>query len=141
MGRKGRDKVLEFIDTTVALGQRVLASELKLDDQRAREVATLIVHQIVFTYGKTYMYVPEAIDIELTKRDEEIWVKYNRDGPVAGDRPYAKKFSRDRVEELAAEYGLCTVQIYNILRLQYQRQVADRQGTLAGFEEPDSSRP
>lgn len=90
-----------------------------------------IAQEVCWRNAKTIIYVPEALDFVLTKRDEKIWAEYQQDGPGPNG---AGKFTGARVEELAIEYKLTVQQIYNIIRLMRRREVAERQGVLPGLE-------
>lgn len=72
---------------------------------------------------------PRGAGLELTRRDEEIWADYQTDGPEG-----ARKFTPDRVQQLATQHNLSLPQIYNIIRLMKRQEVADRQGVLPGFD-------
>lgn len=128
-GRKGRRKPYKLVDDIVTVGSKELIEQLGVPVEQAREIMRHIAHEVCFMNAKSLIYVPEALDFELTKRDEEIWVQYQIDGPDG-----ARKFSAHRVEQLAQERNLTAQQIYNILRLMRRREVADRQGVLPGID-------
>lgn len=133
MGRKQREKLLQFVDDLVANGAAVITGMLGVGDAAAREAATELARRMCAQYARSYMYVPTDIDFELSDRDKEIWRKYGEVGPGQhGARPY----TRDRVDELAVEYSITSTQIYNIIRLMRKLELAQRQGTLPGFEPP-----
>lgn len=127
--RKGRRKgVYQFIDDMVDVCSRVMTSASGIPEAQARELAHEMAVQMCFHYARTTMYVPAALDLQLSERDEEIWRKYGTDSGTA--RPY----SAARVAELAAEHQLTTVQIYNIVRQAKSREIARRQQRLPGFD-------
>lgn len=131
MGRKQRTKLLQFVDDLVAQATKAMTASLDVSEEAAKVVATDIAHRICSQYGRSYMYVPTDLDFELSARDKEIWRKYGEDGP--GERG-ARRWTRDRVDELATEYDLTPQQIYNIVRLMHRLEVKDRQGNLPGLE-------
>jgi hypothetical protein len=131
MGRKSRQKLYQFVDALVETGQRALVGgSLVEDPDRAREVMREIAHSICHQYARSVLYVPADLEFALSRRDQDIWAKYSQDGPEG-----ARKFSPQRVAQLADEYKLTTVQIYCICKLMQRREVESRQGRLPGLEE------
>lgn len=128
-GRTGRRRPYQLVDDMVSVGSKELIEQFSLPDEQAREVMRQIAHKVCYLNAKSIIYVPEDLDFELTKRDEQIWLDYQQDGPEG-----ARKFSPHRVEQLAHEHNLTTQQIYNIIRLMRRREVAERQGVLPGLE-------
>lgn len=128
MGRKQREKLLQFVDDAVAHSVAVL-TELGMPEEAARLAGTEITRRICGAYGKTYMYVPSDDDFKRDARDREIWAKYGQDGPDG-----VRRYTRDRVDQLASEYGLTTQQLYNIVRLQQHLEMGSRQATLPSIE-------
>ena len=131
MSRKKREKLLQFVDDLQAHSIKVL-TKMGVPEPTAKDAATDIAQRICAQYGRSYMYVPTDLDFKLAARDVELWVKYGQDGPPP---TCAKKYSRDRVEELAEEYELTSQQMYCILRLMHRQEVSSRQGVLPGLEE------
>lgn len=130
MGRKGREKLLQFVDHLVATAEQVLGEELKVEKDRARAAGTEIARRICAQYGKTFMYVPSALPFELTERDREIWAEYSTDGPDG-----AKRYTRDRVDQIASARNLSPQHVYSIVKLMHQVEMARVQAGLP-FEEP-----
>lgn len=128
-GRTGRRRPYQLVDDIVSVGSKELTEQFSIPEAIAREAMRQIAHKVCFLNKKSIIYVPEDLDFELTKRDEEIWVEYQTDGPDG-----ARKFTPHRVDQLAAEHDLSTQQIYNIIRLMRRREVAERQGVLPGLE-------
>lgn len=128
-GRTGRRRPYQLVDDMVSVGSKELTDQLGVPTEQAREVMRQIAHQVCYMNAKCMIYVPEDLDFELSKRDEQIWIQYQIDGPEG-----ARKFTAHRVEQLAQEHGLTTQQIYNILRLMKRREVAARQGVLPGLD-------
>lgn len=135
MGRHGRKRPYQLIDDIVTVGTKELISQVSMPETQAAEVMRQIAHQVCFMNAKMTIYIPEALELKLSKRDEDIWAEYQVDGPAP---TCARKFSPARIEELATQHNLTVVQIYNILRLMKKREVAARQGVLPGIE-PASS--
>lgn len=131
MGRKGDDRLYQFVDDLVAVGARELVAQLGPDEATAREVMRTVAHDICTMYARSYMYVPVDMEFELSARDKDIWRKYGEDSATA------RKFTPARIAELATEYCITTMQIYCITRLMRKREAAarekdfaDRQGDL-----------
>lgn len=134
-GRKGRKKLIAFVDNLVSLGAMTLRDEHGLADNEARETMRSIANSICALYGRSYMYVPMDLDFKLIKRDHEIWGKYTTNSSTA------RRHTPERVKELAAEYDVTREHMYCILRLMRvqeraasERDFAARQGTLPGIE-------
>ena len=129
-GRSGRRKLYQFVDALVETGTREIVSQLPFEDEeRAREVMRQIAHAICHQYGRSVLYVPAELEFTLDRRDAEIWGKYGQDGPDG-----ARKYSPQRVAQLAEEYRLTTVHVYAICRLAQRREIEGRQGRLPGLE-------
>ena len=135
MGRKGKKKLYQFLDDLVAIGVRELGLNADMPEERARTLMTDIAHGICFQYARSYMYVPADLEFKLSQRDKEIWRTYQQDSAAA------RKFTPARIAELAEEYRLTTVQIYNIIRLLRSQEQEARathflalQGTLPGLD-------
>lgn len=124
-GRKGEDKLYEFVDSLISVGARELVAQLGPDEATAREVMRTVAHDICRLYARSYMYVPVDMEFELSARDIDIWRKYGTESAAS------RKFSPARIAELATEYSITTMQIYCIVRLMRKREFADRQGELA----------
>ncbi len=126
MGRKSRQRLYQFVDALVETGVRKLVSDIPIkDDADARSVMREIAHAICSQYARSVLYVPADLDFVLNKRDAEIWSKYGSDGEAG-----ARKYSPQRVAQLASEYRLTTVQIYCIVRLMQRRELEARQARL-----------
>lgn len=130
-GRRGRKRPYQLVDDIVTVGARALVAQLQLPEEQAQEMMRQIAHEVCFLNAKNIIYVPEALDFELSKRDIKIWADYQVDGPEG-----ATKFTAARVEQLADEHKLTVQQIYNIIRLMKKREIAGRQGVLPGLEHP-----
>lgn len=130
MGRKSRQKLYQFVDALVETGVRSLVGEAVIEDpERAREVMREIAHSICHQYARSVLYVPADLEFKLSQRDLVIWADYVQDGPDG-----VRKFSPQRVAQLADEHKLTTVQIYCICKLMQRREMEARQGRLPGIE-------
>ncbi|HOW49980.1 MAG TPA: Mor transcription activator family protein [Rubrivivax sp.] len=135
MGRKSRQRLYQFVDALVETGARKLvADELLADSDMARSVMREIAHSICNQYARSMLYVPADLEFSLSKRDVELWEKYGSDG-AGGER----KFSPQRVAQLADEYRLTTQQIYCILRLMSRRELEARQSCIPGLDSVDDA--
>lgn len=119
----------KLIDDMVSVGAQRMVEQLGLAQESAEELMTQIAHDVCFLNAKQLIYVPEALDIKLSKRDESIWDEYQKDGPDG-----ARKFTVARAEQLAAQHSLSLTQIYNIVRVMRRRDLVDRQTLLPGLE-------
>jgi len=121
----------EFVDDLVRIGAAELVATAGLGAEQARTVMARIADGIVTHYARSTMYVPAAFGT----RNQEIWRKYGEPGPAGpGGQLGASPYTRQRVVELAAEYGLTERQIYSILTVMRARELATMQPTLPGFE-------
>jgi Mor family transcriptional regulator len=132
MARKGEDKLYAFVDDLVNLGTRRMVDMLDLEEESARTLMRVVAHDICVQYARSNMYVPLDMEFELSQRDKDLWAQYGEDSATA------RKFTPDRVAELAEAYRITTVQCYCILRLMRTREQAarrrdfeERQGVLA----------
>lgn len=131
-GRPGRKRPYQLVDDMVTVGAKELMEQLQVPEERAKELMRQIAHQVCYLNARCIIYVPAALDFQLSQRDEQIWAAYQQDGPPP---TCARKYSAARVEELAAEHHLTAVQIYNIIRLMKRCEVASRQGVLPGLDQ------
>ena len=124
----GDRKLYQFVDALIEIGEGEIVRALKVDAEQAREVMREVAHGICFRYGRTTLYVPADLQFGLSKRDEEIWRQYGLPGPD-GSRPYTAA----RVAQIAEEYKLTSVRIYQIVKTMQARELAARQGELEGL--------
>lgn len=130
MGRKSRQKLYQFVDALVETGTRAMLADAAIaDPDRARELMREIAHSICHQYARSVLYVPADLEFALSKRDMAMWEQYGSDGPDG-----ARKFSPQRVAQLADQHKLTTVQVYAILKLMQRREIEGRQGVLPGIE-------
>lgn len=100
MARRGTTRSAELVVRLVDLGTRTLVDQCGMGEQQAREAMREIAHNLAREYGGTYMYVPKDQELELTKRDLEIY----------------ERLQGGNANELAREYNLSVQQIYSINR-------------------------
>lgn len=134
MGRRQREKLLAFVEAVVSEGVSILTTR-GMAEVDARQAATELAKRICWRYGKSYMYVPASLELERDERDVEIWRQYGVDGPDG-----ARRYTRDRAEQLAEQNQLTIQQIYSIVRLQKHLELVARQVPLDGFEHPKNPR-
>jgi len=125
MGRKSNEKLYQFVDALISTGAREIKQSLGVDEDKARALMREIAHSICFQYARSYMYVPADLEFQLTKRDEEIWQEYGQDGPDG-----ARKYSPQRIAQIADARRLTTQHLYCIVRIMQKRELASRQGQL-----------
>lgn len=132
MGRRQREKLLVFVEAVVSEGVSILTGG-GMPEEMARQAATQLAKRLCWRFGKSYMYVPASVEFERTERDAEIYRQYGEDGPDG-----ARRFTRDRAEQLAEQHDLTVQQIYAIRRLQHHLELTARQAPLPapGFEHP-----
>lgn len=111
MGRKAVNKVPAFVDALVEVGVRRLQRLPACKPDEAHEVMGDIAAEICHIYAKSQMYVPANLEGERQKRDALIREQYAVDGPTG-----AGKFSAERLQEVARDYGLTTAHAYVIVR-------------------------
>ncbi len=130
MGRRQREKLLVFVEAVVSEGVSILTDK-GMAEAEARRAATALAKRICWRFGKSYMYVPAAIEFARDERDAEIYAAYSVDGPDG-----TKRYTRDRADQLAEQHNLTVKQIYAIVRLQKHLELTRRQEALPGFEHP-----
>lgn len=133
MGYSPRKKPLQFVADLVDEGVRELTTTGKLEEPSAREMMRSIARAICFRYGRQRLYIPADLEFELTQRDKEIWRGYGQDTATSC------KFTPGRVAELADEYRLSTVHIYNVLNRMREIELAARK--LQSREDQDARKP
>lgn len=134
MGRREREKVLAFVETVVSEGTALLTKR-GMAEAEAQAVAVELAKRICWRHAKSWMYVPAALDFGRDDRDAEIYAAYGTDGPDG-----ARRFTKDRAEQLAAEHGFTVQHVYRIVRLQKHLEMVARQTPLDGFEHPKNPR-
>lgn len=126
-------RVYEFVDNLVRLGKAQLVERLAIEPPEAEEVMTAIAHAMILESARFHIYVPVAIELQLSPRNEAIWNEYSTPGPE-GARP----FSTARISQLARKHQLTERQIYKIIDVWRAREMAHKQPELPGFEGAES---
>ena len=126
MGRKGNDKVYALVDDLVNIGTVELGT-IGITLEKAQDAMRNIANALCFRYARTILYVPANLELQLGRRDEQIYQQHGQDGPDG-----ARKYSAQRVAQLAEEHKLTTVHVYAIIKLMTRRETARRQGHLFG---------
>ena len=129
MGRKKRDRVLQFVDDLVANTVHVLTRSLGVESEKARAAGEELAHMLCAQYARANLYIPTDLDFRLTDRDRDLWQAYQTYGP-----DNVRPFTRDRVDQLAELYEITPQQVYNIIRMMKKAEMAERQWTLPGLE-------
>lgn len=127
--RQGERRLYKFVDDLVRIGAREIRGELGTDDKRARDIALQIANSVCLEYARFHVYVPACVELQLDPRNQAIWDQYGQPGPDG-----ARAYSPDRIAQLAAEHSLTDRQIYSILAVMRERELATRQGVLQGFD-------
>jgi Mor family transcriptional regulator len=127
MTRRGLKAFPAFVDAVVATATSVLQKQGSLSEKAAKAAAFSIACALCDQFQRTHIYVPRFNEPKLADRDEAILLAYEKPGPD-GVRPY----TGDRVHQIAAEYGLSSVQVYNIIKYHREQEAAARpKGTAA----------
>ena len=106
MGRKGNDKVYALVDDLVNIGTVELGT-IGITLEKAQDAMRNIANALCFRYARTILYVPANLELQLGRRDEQIYQQHGQDGPDG-----ARKYSAQRVAQLAEEHKLTTVHVY-----------------------------
>jgi Mor family transcriptional regulator len=113
------ERVLAF----VASAQEIIAARLVTDLQaapaQAMEVARDCAHDICLAHGGSFMYVPKDAAFDLTKRDWEIYHRFNG----------------RNLHVLVKDYGVTHTRIYQIVARCKREMIAKTQHRLPGLED------
>ncbi|MBX3589033.1 MAG: Mor transcription activator family protein [Ramlibacter sp.] len=116
---KNRTRVRAFVASATEIIKRRLMADVGVLPVQAEEIARDCAHDICAGHGGLFMYVPKDVEFTLTKRDLEIFERYNgRNMP-----------------ELVEEFGVTHIRIYQIVAKVKARLTAERQGVLPGMDE------
>ena len=130
MGRKGDSRTTVFVDAAVEVGARHLVRVLGVSEPTARDLMTTIAWDICGQFARTTLYIPALLELQRTERDRRISNAYAAAAAGDGSRPY----THARIVEIAAAEQLTVRQVYDILKLERQRDLADRQQQLPGLD-------
>lgn len=121
--RRSKPRTSEIIQRLVDIGTGRLAEDAGLEAGRARFVMREIAHALCLEYGGNEVYVPKDLELQLDKRDLQIW----------------ERFKGDNTWQLAAEFGLTERQIRYICAVMRKRSTALNQMELPGLQEPENT--
>lgn len=116
-------RVYQFFDALMRTAIDVLTGTGMAPDA-AESAAREIAQRVAMQYGRTNLYVPAALDIGLSQRDERIYELYKLPSPTAA------AYTAARVAELANEFRLTEVRIYQVVKVGRQREQARLQPKL-----------
>lgn len=116
---KSRGRVRAFVGHSVELISRRLVAELKIDATQAEEIARDCAHDICAGHGGAFMYIPKDVEFELTKRDLEIF----------------ERFNGQNLHELVEEYKVTHTRIYQIVARVKAEEIRKRQSRLPGLDD------
>ena len=116
--RRSKPKTNEIVTRLVEVGVLRLVEDAGLSESMARTVIRQVVHEVCTEFGGGEFYMPKDLDFPRSKRDEEIWCKFN------GANGW----------ELAIEFGICERQIRYICTVMRKRAVALNQLDLPGID-------
>lgn len=119
---RSRDRIVAFVRLATEVLQRALVG-LGIEESKAADAARDMVHDICAAHGAGFMYVPRDLEFELTRRDREIY----------------ERFVGTNLHELAQEYRLTHVRIYQIVAQVKAEELRQRQGRLPGLDDPDET--
>lgn len=133
MSRSGRVHLYSFAADLIDVSMAAIQGAFKVDQEAAHPVAVAIAREVCFRNAKSTVYIPEAANLANMKRNDLIWAGYQVDGPPPGR---ARKFSPDRVVELANEFNMSTQYVYRIIKAA-RKSAAEGMGQ-GRLEAPDS---
>lgn len=110
----------ELLSDLAAHAGQLLADRAGLDEEQAAQIGAELADYMRRHWGGQHLYFAKGDEHGLTKRDLEIWRRANG----------------RNTSELASEYGLSRVRIYQILRAVQRREFNRRQG---GFDFGDTA--
>jgi Mor family transcriptional regulator len=110
-------KFLIFVSTCTDLIKRELIASLGISESKAEEAAREATHAVCSVFAKQNVYIPENRQVELSKRDCELW----------------ECFTGSNIEELGVKFDLSSVQVYKIVERMRQAAKARQEPRLPGF--------
>ena len=113
MPRSSRLKLHQFVEDLVKVGQDHLTAQCALPAEAAGAAMIAITRAFCERNAKSLVYIPEAANLAKMERNAIMWAKYQVDGTGP---TFARKFTPERLQEIAAEYDLTPQQLYNIFR-------------------------
>jgi Mor family transcriptional regulator len=112
------NRARQFVLTSVPLVQGRLVAILGIDPAKAEDIARECVHDICVAHGGAWMYIAKDDIFELTKRDREIFEKYNG----------------RNMQQMVEKYGITHVRILQIVAQVKKEELAKRQSRLPGLD-------
>lgn len=119
-GQKSRRRGGELLNHVVAKGRALLVSRLNADESTAHEVARELAIELARDFGGQFFYFPKDLADSLTRRDRDIFARYNG----------------RNIPELAAQFHLSEVRLYQIIDRVRREELSRRQARLPGLDEP-----
>lgn len=113
------------------VGQDHLVAECGLSSESAQTAMIAITRAFCERNAKSLVYIPEAANLAKMERNAIMWAKYQVDGPGP---TFARKFTPERLQEIAAEYDITSQQLYLIFRAEREAELSLIQASL--FPDP-----
>ncbi len=111
MVRKASRSV-NFITDLIRIGKREICAALEVQEAQAAAVMQRVADSVCLEYARADIYIPAGFD----PRNRQLVQAYGQ--PCRG----APAYSPERIEQLAAEYGLTTRQVYGIVASSRKRR-------------------
>lgn len=92
----------------------LMTQKLKLNKAQAKEIGQDVADHIASHWGGQSLYIPQGLSSKLSKRDLEIYAKFNGTNH----------------NQLAKEYHVSVVWIYALVKRVHQEEVRKKQGDL-----------
>lgn len=118
-GQKFRLKSAELINHMVSVGRALMVERLGVDEEVATELARDYAHELATHFGGQLFYFPMDLAFTLSKRDREIF----------------ERFNGHNHEALAREYRLSVQHIYKVVEQVRREETARRQGKLFAIDD------
>ena len=147
MPRSQRLQLPTFLEEAIDAGAQVLGAGLELSPEQrgqaaagvpvtwspdqAREVMMRVLAVFCDRNAKSLVYIPEGVTLATMQRNAMIWAAYQQDGPAPS---FTRRHTRQRIDELAAQYDLTSQQVYAIVARERRAEIADRQAELPGID-------
>lgn len=131
MGRRGKshDIASAFFGALVATGVSELKASCGIEESTGWKVMNAIAEAMSAQFARTNFYVPVSLETRRLERDEAIVRECGEDGPPPA---CARKFSGDRLREVAAKHELTERQVYSIIKFMRERRIASGNGKRGG---------
>lgn len=120
-GQKFRMKSSALLEHVVAVGRQLLTERLGLDEAVATDIARDYAHELARHFGGQLFYFPMDLAGTLSRRDREIF----------------ERFNGTNHEALARDFHCSVQQIYKIVDQVRREELARRQGRLFAVDDTD----